>query len=67
MPGYIQKKLQEYEHIHPKNPQYCPYSPKPKQFDSEAQWPLQTSQQPPQKTDPENFRERFVLKSLSLT
>jgi hypothetical protein len=40
MLGYIQKKLQEYEHIHPKKPQHCPYSPKPKQFSSEAQWPL---------------------------
>jgi hypothetical protein len=40
MPGYIRKKLQEYEHIHPKKPQHCLYSPKPKQFGREAQWPL---------------------------
>jgi hypothetical protein len=41
MPGYIQKKLQEYEHAKPKKPQHCPYSPEPKQFGSEAQQPLQ--------------------------
>jgi len=40
MPGYIQKKLQEYEHVMPKKPQHCPYSPEPKQFGSEAQRPL---------------------------
>jgi hypothetical protein len=40
IPGYIQKKLQEYEHIHPKKPQHCPYLPEPKQFGSKAQWPL---------------------------
>ncbi len=27
MPGYIKKKLQEYEHIMPKKLQTCPYSP----------------------------------------
>lgn len=40
MPGYIKKKLQEYEHIVPKKPQHCPYSPEPKQFGSKAQRPL---------------------------
>jgi hypothetical protein len=40
MPGYIQKKLQEYEHIHPKKQQHWLYSPEPKQFGSKAQWPL---------------------------
>jgi hypothetical protein len=40
MPGYIQKGLQEYEHIHPKKKQHCPYSPEPKQLGSKAQWPL---------------------------
>ena len=40
MPGYITKKLQEYEHVMPKKPQHCPYSPEPKQFGSEAQRPL---------------------------
>ncbi len=32
MPGYIQKKLQEYEHVMPSKPQHCPHSPEPKQF-----------------------------------
>ena len=27
MPGYIKKKLQEYEHARPNKPQNCPYSP----------------------------------------
>jgi hypothetical protein len=40
MPGYIKKKLQEYEHILPKKPQHCPDSPEPKQFGSKAQRPL---------------------------
>jgi hypothetical protein len=40
MLGYCQKKLQEYEHIHPKKTQHCPYSPEPKQFSIKAPWPL---------------------------
>ncbi len=32
MPGYINKKLQEYGHIIPKKIQGCPYSLEPKQF-----------------------------------
>ncbi len=40
MPGYIKKKLQEYEHIMPKKLQMCPYSPEPKKFGTEAQAPL---------------------------
>jgi hypothetical protein len=32
MPGYIKKKLQEYEHVMPKKLQTCPYSPEPKHF-----------------------------------
>jgi hypothetical protein len=40
MPGYIKKKLQEYEHIMPKKMQTCPYSPEPKRFGTEAQAPL---------------------------
>ncbi len=40
MPGYIKKKLQEYEHVVPTKPQHCPYSPEPKQFGSKAQRPL---------------------------
>jgi hypothetical protein len=30
MPGYIKKKLQEFEHATPTKPQHCPYSPAPK-------------------------------------
>jgi hypothetical protein len=37
MPGYIKKKIQEYRHIMPKRAQTCHYSPKPKQFGTEAQ------------------------------
>ncbi len=40
MPGYIKKKLQEYKHLLPGRIQYCPYSPKPKKFGSDAQAPL---------------------------
>jgi hypothetical protein len=40
MLGYIKKKLREYEHILPKKPQHCLYSPEPKQFRSKAQRPL---------------------------
>jgi hypothetical protein len=40
MPGYIKKKLQEYEHVRPSKPQNCPYSPELKQYGSKAQWPL---------------------------
>jgi hypothetical protein len=40
MPGYIQKKLQEYGHIIPERIQLCPYSPEPKKFGSDTQSPL---------------------------
>jgi hypothetical protein len=40
MPGYIKKKLQEFEHATPTKPQHCPYSPAPKQFGIEAHQPL---------------------------
>ncbi len=40
MPGYIKKKLQEYEHVVGKKRQTCPYSPEPKKFGTEAQAPL---------------------------
>jgi hypothetical protein len=41
MPGYVRKKLQEYEHVYrPKKVQTCPYSPEPKKFGTEAQAPL---------------------------
>ncbi len=40
MPNYINKKLQEYNHVLPKRPQYSPYLPKPKSIGSKAQAPL---------------------------
>ena len=40
MPGYIEKKMQEYGHVIPNRLQMCPYSPEPKKFGSEAQAPL---------------------------
>ncbi len=40
MPGYIKKKLQEYKHLLLGRIQYCPYSPEPKKFGSDAQAPL---------------------------
>ena len=46
MPGYIQKKLQEYNHIFPNRIQQCPYSPEPKRFGSEAQTPLPPDSSP---------------------
>ncbi len=38
MPGYMKKKLQEYEHARTSKPHYCPYSPE--QYGSKAQSPL---------------------------
>jgi hypothetical protein len=46
MPGYIKKKLQEYEHVMPKKVQTCPYSPEPKRFGTEAQAPLPPDSSP---------------------
>jgi hypothetical protein len=46
MPGYIEKKLQEYKHITSKTIQNCPYSPTHKQFGSEAQRPLPPNSTP---------------------
>jgi hypothetical protein len=40
MPGSTKKKLQEYGHIIHKRAQMFPYSPRPKQFGTEAQAPL---------------------------
>jgi hypothetical protein len=40
MPGYIKKKLQEYNHALPRRMQTCPYSPEPKSFGADAQTPL---------------------------
>lgn len=46
MPGYITKKLQEYNHVVSKAVQNCPYSPAPKQFGSEAHRPLPPDSSP---------------------
>jgi hypothetical protein len=46
MPGYIKKKLQEYEHVAGTKRQTCPYSPKPKNFGMEAQVPLPPNSSP---------------------
>jgi hypothetical protein len=40
MPGFIKKKLQEYEHARPSKPQNFPYSPEQKKYGSKAQSPL---------------------------
>jgi hypothetical protein len=40
MPGYIKKKLQEYNHLLLGRIQYCPYSPELKKFGSDTQAPL---------------------------
>jgi hypothetical protein len=46
MPNYIKKKLQEYNHVLPKCPQYCPYLPKPQKIGSKAQAPLPPNNTP---------------------
>jgi hypothetical protein len=40
MLGYIKKLLLKYTHCIPTWPQYCPYSPPPKQYGAKAQTPL---------------------------
>jgi hypothetical protein len=42
MPGYIKKKLQEYQHSFPGRIQNCPYSPEPKRFGVDVQAPIET-------------------------
>ena len=39
--------MQEYQHLLPKKPQYCPYLPEPKKYGSEAQSPLPPDDTPP--------------------
>jgi hypothetical protein len=46
MPGYDERKFQEYNHIVSKRAQTCPYSPAPKQFGSEVQAPLPDDESP---------------------
>ena len=40
MPGYIKKKLKQYDHAFPNRAQSCPYSPEPKSYGAKAQAPL---------------------------
>jgi hypothetical protein len=46
MPGYIKKKLQEYNHVLPGRMQACPYLPEPKKFGANAQTPLEVDSSP---------------------
>jgi hypothetical protein len=46
MPGYIKKKLQEYNHVLPGCMQACPSSPEPKKFGADAQTPLAVNYSP---------------------
>ncbi len=46
MPGYINKKIQEYGHLVPNRMQKCPYLPEAKKFGSEAQAPLPPNETP---------------------
>ncbi len=46
MPGYIKKKLQEYNHVLPGQMQACPYTPAPKTFGAQAQTPLEVDSSP---------------------
>jgi hypothetical protein len=58
MPGYNKRKLQEYNHVKSKTIQTYPYMPAPKQFGSEAQWPLPLDAPPPLgKTDIKQFQQ----------
>ena len=40
MPGYIKKKLKQYDHAFPNRAQTCPYLPEPKSYSAKAQAPL---------------------------
>ena len=40
MPGYINKKMQEYGHVIPNRLQMCPYSPEPKKLDPKHRLPF---------------------------
>jgi hypothetical protein len=46
MPGYINKKIQEYGHLVPGQMQKCPYLPKLKKFGSNTQAPLPPNDTP---------------------
>jgi hypothetical protein len=59
MPGYIKKKLQEYNHVQSKRIQTCPYTPAPKQFGTEARRPLPLDDSP--------LHDKKVIKRLQQT
>jgi hypothetical protein len=46
MPGYIKKKLQEYNHMLPEQMQACPYTPAPKKYGAHMQTPLEVDSSP---------------------
>jgi hypothetical protein len=46
MPGYIKKKLQEYNHPLSWRMQTCPHSPEPKNFGADVQTPLAVDYSP---------------------
>ena len=46
MPGYIKKKLQEYDHMVPNRIQTCPYNPEPITYGAKAQEPLAADTSP---------------------
>jgi len=46
MPGYVKKKLQEYNHIVPLRHQTCPYSPEPRTYGTKAQAPIPVDESP---------------------
>ncbi len=63
MPGYIKKLLLKYKHCMPTKPQYCPYSPAPKQYGAQAQAPLPVDISP--KLSPKEIKEiQRVIESI---
>ncbi len=46
MPGYIKKKLQEYNHMLPEQMQAYPYTPAPKKYGAHTQTPLEVDSSP---------------------
>ncbi len=60
MPGYILEQLQKYKQDCLQCPQYCPYSPLPKQYGSEAQRPLPPDTSPPLSKDDIKHVQRII-------
>jgi hypothetical protein len=61
MLGYIKKLLMKYKHHKPTWPQYCPYSPPPKQYGAKAQAPLPIDSSP--KLSPDKIKEIWRIVS----